>query len=69
MSAAAADRLLADAALAFGESNPIGAARTLARAIRRQTAGAKLAVVGALIRELEAGERGITRDVLADLRR
>jgi hypothetical protein len=65
----AADRLLADAALVFGESNPIAAARTLARALRRQTAGAKLSVIAALIRELEASERGIAAAVLRDLAR
>jgi len=64
----ATDRLLAEAALAFGESNPIAAARTLARAVRRQTAGAKISVATALIRALEQDEQGVTAAVFRDLR-
>jgi hypothetical protein len=71
MNAAALDtkRLLVDATFALAEGDPHSAARTLARGIKRQTAGAKVSVATALIRELEQSERGITASILADLRR
>jgi hypothetical protein len=71
MNAAALDtkRLLVDATFALAEGDPHAAARTLARGIRHQTAGAKVSVAAALIRALEQDAPGVTAAVLRDLAR
>jgi len=58
-----------DAAFQLAQADPLAAARALARGLRHQTAGAKVAVVRLLIETLEQQEPGIRPEIAADLRK
>jgi hypothetical protein len=56
-----------DAAFQLAQADPLAAARALARGLRGQTVGAKVAVVRLLADALEQQEPGIRREIAAAL--
>lgn len=54
-------------ALLLAEADPIRAARTLARGLRNQPTGGKLAVVRLLIQQLLEHDPGLSPAIAADL--
>jgi hypothetical protein len=56
-------------AFALASANPIAAVRTLARALRQQSAGAQRSAIRILVTTLAESDRTLIRDVTADLQK
>ena len=61
----AAPALCREAAYLFGEADPVGASRTLARALRQQTRGGRTAACRVLLTDLAAADP----DIIPELNR
>ena len=61
-------RLLEESSFLYCQSDPIGAARTIARALKRQQTGGKIAFVRHLVESLDRDDPGFKLRVRAEYR-